>query len=91
MRAFDNFAALEPTRLAANAFALAALGDDTLGVFEGEATHNSVEMSPGSVPIACALGVHDLAAEAFAAAAFGERILSLMRIDGTTTLFDPSC
>ncbi|MFY9779294.1 MAG: NAD-binding protein [Candidatus Baltobacteraceae bacterium] len=38
------------------------------------------------VPHACALGVHDLAAEAFAAAAFGERIVALMRIDGQTTL-----
>jgi Trk K+ transport system NAD-binding subunit len=38
------------------------------------------------IPGACALGVHDLAAEAFAAAALGERILSVMRIDGETTL-----
>ena len=38
------------------------------------------------VPRAHALGVHDLAAEAFAAAAFGESILGLVRIDGQTTL-----
>ena len=38
------------------------------------------------VPRASALGVHDLAAEAFAAAALGERILGVMRIDGETTL-----
>lgn len=38
------------------------------------------------VPHARAFGVHSLAAEAFAAAAFGENILSLLHIDGETVL-----
>ena len=38
------------------------------------------------VPRAHAMAVHDLAGEAFAAAAFGESILGLVRIDGQTTL-----
>lgn len=38
------------------------------------------------VPHARAFGVHSVAAEAFAAAAFGESILSLLHIDGETML-----